>query len=425
MTRRAFTKFVGATGVLGPLGVAGFPAIAGAAQGRVVVIGGGFGGATCAKYLRRANPRLSVTLVEKTAQFITCPFSNTVLGGLRTLKSLTYGYARLRDRHRVKVIQDTAQAIDPAAHRVKLQGGTTLSYDRLVVSPGIDFQWGAVPGYDEAASQRLPHAWKAGPQTLLLRRQLEAMANGGVVIIAAPADPFRCPPGPYERASLVAHYLKTHKPRSKVLILDAKEKFSKQGLFMSAWAEVYPGMIEWRASNAGGKVVRVDVKEMSLETDLGKEKGAVINFIPPQSAGQIALRAGLANDKGWCPVHQQTFESTMHKDIHVIGDACIAGKMPKSGFAANNQAKVCAAAVAALLQGKAPGEALLLNTCYSLIGPHYGITVAGVYRPSDEGLVEVPGSGGVSPSNAPAEFRKREAEYAAGWYASIVSDIFA
>lgn len=424
MTRRGFTRFLCTTGAMSVLGAMGFPSIARAAKGRVVVIGGGFGGATCAKYVRRTDPELEVTLVERDQQFLTCPFSNAVLGGLQQLDSLTQGYDKLRDKHGVKIVHDTATAIDPAARKVTLQSGATLSYDRLVVSPGVEVKWNAVPGYDEAASHIMPHAWKAGPQTTLLRQQLEAMPDGGVVIIAPPADPFRCPPGPYERASLIAHYLKTHKPKSKILILDAKEKFSKQTLFMNAWEEVYPKMIEWRASTAGGKVVRVDPKAMTVETELGQEKGAVINVIPPQSAGQIAIQAGLTNDKGWCPVDYTTFESTIHKGIHVIGDACIAGKMPKSGFAANNQGKICAAAIATMLAGGTPVEPLLVNTCYSLISPDYGITIAGVYKPSSDGLVEVQGSGGVSPANAPADFRKREAEYAVGWYQSIMSDIF-
>ncbi len=425
MTRRTFTRWVGAAGTLSVLGTLGFPATARAAKGRVVVIGGGFGGATCAKYLRRLNPGLEVTLVERDTRFLTCPFSNAVLGGFRSLDSLTQHYDQLRKKHGVKIVHDTATAIDATSRTVTLLKGTTLRYDRLVVSPGVDLKWNALPGYDEAASQIMPHAWKAGPQTTLLRQQLAAMPDGGVVIIVAPADPFRCPPGPYERASLMAHYLKTHKPKSKILILDAKERFSKQALFMNAWQEVYPQMIEWRAGTAGGKVLRVDPQTMTVETDLGAEHGAVINVIPPQSAGQIALQAGLANDKGWCPVDQTTFESTIHKGIHVIGDACIAGKMPKSGFAANNQAKICAAAIATLLAGGTPAEPLLINTCYSLISPDYGITIAGVYKPSSDGLVEVQGSGGVSPANAPADFRKREAEYAVGWYDSIMSDMFA
>lgn len=425
MTRRTFTRWVGTAGTLSVFGTLGWPATARAAKDRVVVIGGGFGGATCAKYLRRLNPGLEVTLVERDTRFLTCPFSNAVLGGFRSLDSLTQHYDKLRKKHGVKIVHDTATAIDATSRTVTLLKGTTLRYDRLVVSPGVDLKWNALPGYDEAASQIMPHAWKAGPQTTLLRQQLAAMPDGGVVIIVAPADPFRCPPGPYERASLMAHYLKTHKPKSKILILDAKERFSKQALFMNAWQEVYPQMIEWRAGTAGGKVLRVDPQTMTVETDLGAEHGAVINVIPPQSAGQIALQAGLANDKGWCPVDQTTFESTVHKGIHVIGDACIAGKMPKSGFAANNQAKVCAAAIATLLAGGTPAEPLLVNTCYSLISPDYGITVAGVYKPSSDGLVEVQGSGGVSPANAPADFRKREAEYAVGWYDSIMSDMFA
>ncbi len=250
------------------------------------------------------------------------------------------------------------------------------------------------------------------------------MPDGGVVLIAAPANPFRCPPGPYERASLIAHYLKTNKPKSKIIILDAKEKFSKQTLFMNAWEEVYGDMIEWRAASAGGKVLRADSKAMTLETEFGEEEGAVINVIPPQSAGRIVLQAGLANDKGWYPVDPRTFESTLHKGIHVIGDASIAGKMPKSGFAANSQGKVCAAAVAAMLKGETPGEASFLNTCYSLIAPDCGISVAAVYRVTGDGIVGVKGAGGVSPADASTSFRQLEAEYAVGWYDSITTDMF-
>ncbi len=317
-----------------------------------------------------------------------------------------------------------ATKIDPAARKVSLKSGSVMEYDRLVISPGIDLKWGALEGYDEAASKAMPHAWKAGPQTLLLRKQLEAMPDGGVVLIAPPANPFRCPPGPYERASMIAHYLKTNKPKSKIIILDAKEKFSKQALFMGGWEELYGEMIEWRAASAGGSVSRVDPKAMTVETEFGDEKGDVINVIPPQSAGRIAVDAGLANDKGWCPVDQQTFESTMHKNIHVISNACIAGKMPKSGYAANSQAKACAAAVAAMLKGEQPGGVSFINICYSLVAPDYGISVAAVYRLTDKGIVGVKGAGGVSPASAPDSFRRNEAKYAAGWYDSITSDMF-
>ncbi len=232
MTRRTFTtRLASAAGVASVLGGLGFPSIAKAAKGRVIVIGGGFGGATCAKYLRRADAALDVTLIETNQTFITCPFSNAVLGGVRSLDTISHGYDKLAGRHGINVIHDTATAIDPAAKKVTLQGGGTQAYDRLVVSPGIALQWGALEGYDEAASDAMPHAWKAGAQTTRLRQQLEAMPDGGVVLIAAPANPFRCPPGPYERASLIAHYFKTHKPKSKIIILDAKEKFSKQTLF--------------------------------------------------------------------------------------------------------------------------------------------------------------------------------------------------
>ena len=312
ITRRRFIQLTGGAGAFSAAGVMGFPALSRAATGRVVVIGGGFGGATCAKYLRRADPGIEVSLVERNPHFMTCPFSNTVLGGLNDMDFITHGYDRLSSRHGVTVIHDTAIGIDPAQRKVSLQNGSDLSYDRLVVSPGIQLLWGALEGYDEAASEAMPHAWQAGPQTMLLRRQLEAMPDGGTVVIAPPANPFRCPPGPYERASLIAYYLKTQKPKSKIIILDAKEKFSKQPLFMEGWEQLYPGMIEWRAGSAGGSVVRVDAATKTLETDFGDVQGDVVNVIPPQSAGRVAVDAGLTNDAGWCPVDQGTFESAIH-----------------------------------------------------------------------------------------------------------------
>ena len=396
-----------------------------AAGAHVVVVGGGFGGATAARYLRTLDDSLQVTLVEANARFHTCPFSNMVLGGLRSLDSISHGYERLRDRYGVKVVQDTATGVDAAARTVKLAGGATLSYDRLVVSPGIDLRFDAVEGYDEAASEKLPHAWKAGPQTALLRSQLEAMRDGGTVFICPPGDPFRCPPGPYERAAMIAHYLKTAKPRSKVIILDAKEKFSKQALFMDGWNSEYPGMIEWRGATSGGKVSRVDAAGMTVTTEFGAERGDVINFIPPQRAGAIAQAAGLTGDNGWCPVNQTTFESTLQPGVHVIGDASIAGAMPKSGFSANSQAKVTAAAIVDLLAGRDPLAPSYANTCYSLVTPDYGISVAAVYRVGGEGkIVSVEGAGGVSPKTASADFRKKEAENAVGWYESITRDAF-
>ena len=419
-TRRDFIKLTGAVGAASALG---WPTVAQAARRRVVVVGGGFGGATCAKYLREFGPRLKVTLIEQDTKFVTCPFSNAVLGGLREIDSITHGYDKLRKNHGVKVIHDRVTAIDPAANKVMLAGGKRVRYDRLVVSPGVDFRWGAIEGYDEAASETMPHAWKAGPQTSILRKQLEQMKDGGVVVIAPPVNPFRCPPGPYERACLIAHYLKQAKPRSKILIYDAKDKFSKQPLFMQGWQELYPGMIEWVKESDGGAIERVDPKSRTVYPVFGDPlKGDVVNIIPPQQAGAIAHTAGLVNTDGWCPVNQRTFESTMHKDIHVIGDAAIASPLPKSGFAAGSEAKVCAAAIVSSLSGEAMPDPSYVNTCYSLVGPEYGISVAAVYRLKGEGIIKVEGAGGVSPKDATDAFRRDEARYAAGWYSSITAD---
>lgn len=420
-SRRQFNSIIGATAVSIS---AAFPFVSRGAAARVVIVGGGFGGATAAKYIRRFDKSIDVTLIEPNENFVTCPFSNTVIGGLNPISRITHGYQGL-DRHGIKVVHDTASRIDPAAKTVLLASGATVAYDRLIVSPGIAFKWGAIEGYDRGISTNIPHAWKAGPQTLLLRRQLEAMPDGGVFVISPPANPFRCPPGPGERISLVAHYFKKHKPKSKIVVLDPKKKFSKQGLFKEGWKKLYPGMIDYRNIDNDGVVTRVNAKAMTLHTDFGETKADVINFIPPQKAGEIAQTSGLADKSGWCPVNQKTFESMIHKGIHVIGDASIAAPMPKSGFAASTQAKVCAAAVAAMVQGKEPGQPKFVNTCYSLVAPDYGISVAMVYGYADGKIIKVKGSGGLSPTGASAEFRQREADYARGWYDSIARDIFA
>src|SRR5438309_190302 len=284
--------------------------------------------------------------------------------------------------------------------------------------------WDALPGYDEAAAELMPHAWKAGEQTMLLRRQLEAMADGGTVVISAPANPFRCPPGPYERASLVAHYLKTAKPRSKLIVLDAKDSFSKQRLFQQAWQQLYPGLLEWVPLSKGGSVTSVDAATRTLVTDFGRHQAKVANVIPPQKAGRIADVAGVTDRSGWCPIDPTTFESKLQPGVHVIGDAAIAGAMPKSAFAANSQAKSCAAAIARLLTGATPSTPKLINTCYSLVAPDYGISVAGVYQPSGGQIAEVPGSGGVSPADAPRATRAAEAVLAEAWFRTITDEIF-
>lgn len=429
LTRRDFIKLSGSLGVFSVFGSA-LSQLTGCAgkkesEAHVVVIGGGFGGATCAKYLHRFAPDVKVTLIERDEKYVTCPFSNMVLGGIREISSITHGYDKLRSNHDINIVNDAVTDIDPVGKKVTTAGGSSVTYDRLVVSPGIDFRWEALEGYDNAASKTIPHAWKAGEQTLLLRKQLQDMNDGGVVIIAPPANPFRCPPGPYERASMIAHYLKQNKPKSKILILDAKDKFSKQPLFMQGWDAVYPGMIEWVKGTAGGILNLVDVNNRMVYNEVGDSfKGDVINVIPPQKAGTLAHTAGLTDQTGWCPVDQRTFESKMHKDIHVIGDASIAGKMPKSGFAANSQGKVCAAAIASSLGGYEMPDPSYVNTCYSLVAPDYGISVAAVYKVTDKGIVSVAGSGGVSPKDADATFRQQEAVYGAGWYDSITSDVF-
>lgn len=418
-SRREFLQLVGAAGVVSALTLTGRVSLAGS-SGRVVVVGGGFGGATAARYVKKFDPSIDVTLIEPNIKYVTCPFSNAVLGGIREIIAITHDYKGL-SKAGVKVLHDSVSAVDSVKKTLVTKGGDSIAYDRLIMSPGIDFRFEDVPGYDEAATQMVPHAWKAGQQTVNLRRQLMAMDDGGLVIIASPGNPFRCPPGPYERASLIANYLKYNKPRSKLLLLDAKSKFSKMPLFLEGWAIHYKN-IEWIAGDKGGQVIEVDAKNRVAITDFDKHKAAVFNFIPPQKAGAIAHSAGLTNKSGWCPVDFSTFESTIHKGIHVIGDAAIVTGMPKSGNAANSQAKACAAAVAALLKGDEPTTPMTSNTCYSLITPEHAISVTAVWTASPDGYKK--NSGGVSPMGRDATFRRLEATYARGWYANISRDIW-
>ena len=389
----------------------------------MVIVGAGFGGATCARYVRRADPGIQVTLVEPARKFVTCPFSNTVIGGFRSIEDVTHGYSRLTDEG-IQIVHARAADIDANRRRVILDNGERIQYDRLVLSPGVDLIWNAIEGYDERTAQVFPHAWKAGAQTLLLRRQLEAMQDGGLVLISAPDNPYRCPPGPYERASLIAAYLKAHKPRSKILILDGKDAFTKQQLFMEGWEALYPGMIEWVSRSQGGRVIRVDAQAQSVHTDFDDFTPAVANIVPPQRAGSIALTNDLDEGRGWCNVDHTTFESNVVPRVHLIGDAINAAPMPKSAFSANNQAKACAFAIVSLLRDRVPPAPKLMNTCYSLVGPKYGITIAAVYESTGGALVTVPGSSGVSPLDAPTKTRVLEAQYASSWYANITRDAF-
>lgn len=402
------------------------------ARARLVILGGGFGGASAARFARDHHPVLDVTLIERSRRFTTCPYGNLVLAGRRGIEDITFGYERLAARG-VRVLHAEAAAVDAEARAVRLADGTRIPYDRLVMSPGIDLRWGAIEGYDEAASARMPHGWIPHRQPItVLAEQLRGMRRGGVFVMAIPDNPFRCPPGPYERISMVADYLKRHNPTARIIALDAKNGFSKQPLFQDAWAELYPGMVEWRGASSDGRVVRVDPAAMTVETEFGETiKGDVINVIPPQSAAAIARAAGLAADSGWCPIRPESFESTRVPNIHVIGDASVAAPMPKSGFAAASHARQAVAAAAAQLAGRPVPAPVYFNTCYSHVGEEYGISIVGVFRAAGGRLVEVEGSGGISPRNAAlpagrrAEHRRLEAHYADGWYESITREMFA
>jgi sulfide dehydrogenase [flavocytochrome c] flavoprotein subunit len=427
LSRREFIKLAGAGSALILSGVAA-PSWA-KSKAKVVVVGGGYGGAMAAKYLKLLDASIEVTLVEKNKQYVSCPLSNEVLAGDRDIASLTWGYDGLA-KHGVKVTHDEVTAIDAAKKSVSLKGGSKLAYDKLIVSPGIDFKYDGVEGFTESAADTMPHAYKAGAQTLLLRKQLEAMPDGGTFIITVPPKPFRCPPGPYERAAQAAHYFKQHKPKCKVIILDANDSFSKQALFTQGWEKLYPGMITWVSGANDGKVVKVDMAKKILFTGFNEHKADVINLIPPHYAGKIAVDSGLTDATGWCPMDPVTCESTLAKNVYVIGDACIAGEpapfdMPKSAHAAASQAKVAVGAIIAQLNGKPAPVPYYVNTCYSLCAPDYGFCVVHIFRVVDGKFVYIKEAGGVSPKDAMDWNRKAEAEFAVGWYKNIAADAFA
>ena len=416
-TRRKFLQVTGGAVAVGSLG---FPAIVGAASKKVVIIGGGVGGATAAKYIRMADPSVDVTLIEPNTEYYTCFMSNEVLSGHRTMDSIKVTYDGLKG-HGVNVVHDTVTAIDPAGKSVTTAGGQSIAYDRCIVAPGISFK-DNIEGYDDAAMAAMPHAWKAGEQTVLLRKQLEAMPDGGVVAIAAPPNPFRCPPGPYERACQIAMYLQAKKPKSKLMIFDAKDKFSKMGLFTQAFDRYYKDTIEWVGASNGGAITRVDAANGTLYAGDAAHKVDVANVIPAQQAGAIAIKAGLTDDSGWCPIDGRSFESTLHQGIHVIGDASVAAPLPKSGYAANSEGKTCAAAVVEMLNGREPGDPSLVNTCYSVVGPDDAISVAMVYDLKDGKLSKVDGSGGLTSAESSPEMRAREVQYAYSWFENIKKD---
>jgi sulfite dehydrogenase len=413
MDRRNFIKVAGALTLAG----CATPA---PSKARVVVIGGGFGGATAAKYIRLWDPSVDVVLIERDAQFVSCPISNLVLGGFAGMGELSQGYDGLR-RHGVTVVRDEVTAIDSAAKSVRLARGDSIAYERLVVSPGIDFMFNEVQGFESAMqSGAALHAWKAGPQTMALRRQLEGMRDGGVYILSIPVAPYRCPPGPYERISMIAAYFKQAKPRSKVLVLDANPDVTSKGpLFKRAWSDLYQGIIEYRGNQ---KVVAVEPG--AVRTDFDTVKGDVLNVVPPHRAADIAQKAGLiTTNNRWCDVDWRTMESKAVKGVHVLGDATLSGPgMPKSGSMANNHAKIAAAAIVQLLHGRSPEPVKIINTCYSFVSEKEAIRVSSVHEweASQGTLVPVKGSGGVSAARSEAE-----GTFAWNWARTIWADSLA
>jgi sulfide dehydrogenase [flavocytochrome c] flavoprotein chain len=421
LDRRSFLKLLAAGA-----GAAGLPMIGRAAEimpkkgRRVIVIGGGYGGSIAAKYIRMLDKTIEVVLIEKNKQYVSCPFSNHLLAGyIKDLSSLTIGYDKLAKNHGITMVYDEVTAIDPAAKTVTTKGGS-IAYDKLVVSPGVDFRTEEIEGYDDKTPDIMPHAWKAGPQTILLRKQLEAMKDGGTVILTAPLAPFRCPPRPYERVAMVADYLKNNKPKSKVILLDANPDIvSKPTLFRKGW-EMYPGLIEYRKA---AKVTAVNNQAMSVMVEgIDEVKGDVINVVPAQRATALMAGAGLiGEDKKWCPVNATTFESTLHKDVYVVGDSSSAGAMPKSGYSANSEAKVCATNIVAAMNGKEPIEMSGINTCYSFLSHDEAISVAGVYTVKEGKIVGVPNSGGISKLDY--SDAKVEAKYANSWLKNILTEM--
>jgi sulfite dehydrogenase len=421
LTRREFIQWVSASA--GVAAVTGCATTGSSGAGRVVVIGGGYGGATAAKFVKLWAPEIDVTVVERSAEFISCPISNLVLGGNARMQDISMGYGGLGNRG-VRMVRDEAVAIDPAKREVRLAGGATLGYDRLIVSPGVELMYEQIPGLKSADAQnRVPHAWKAGAQTVLLRKQLEAMRDGGVFVFHVPLAPYRCPPGPYERVCQIADYFKKAKPKSKIIVLDSNPDIvSKKGLFLAAWNSMYKGMIDYRPNS---ELADVDVRGMTVKLLFGDVKGDVLNVVPPQKAGAIAERSGLiTTNNRWCGVDWLTCESTAVKGVHVLGDATqSASAMPKSASMANQHAKVCAAAVIALIKGQPVNpDPMMMNTCYSFVSGGSAMHVASVHRydPAQKTIIPVKGAGGVSSAAS-----EQEAAYAWGWSRNIWAEAVA
>lgn len=423
LTRRRFTSLAGAS--LASLAATPLfaPRALGQAKPKVVVIGGGPGGGTVARYVAKDAPgAVDVTLIEPQKKFATCFFSNLYVGGFRSYASLTHDYEKVK-KQGVKVVSNWADAIERDKKQVVLKGGQRIPYDRLVVGPGIDLKWDSIPGYSEAAAEAMPHAWKPGPQTQLLVKRLNALKDGDLIVMVAPPNPYRCPPGPYERVSMFAHVLKKkgHK-KSKIIVLDPKPTFSKQALFQEGWEKHYPGMIEWQDPNMHGGIKGVDPKTNEVKTDLASYKAALVNVIPAQMAGKIARDAGLTDQTGWCPIEPESMKSKMDTNIFVVGDACIPGDMPKSAFSANSQAKVAAMIIRSELAGARAFPARYANTCWSLIAPDDDVKVGGSYEPGDGKLKA--SSTFISQKDEAADLRKQNYKESVDWYAGIIADMF-
>ncbi|GLK54741.1 NADPH-dependent 2,4-dienoyl-CoA reductase/sulfur reductase-like enzyme [Methylopila capsulata] len=396
----------------------------GARRRRLVVVGGGVGGATAARYASIwGEGSLDVTLVEAAASYTTCFFSNLYLGGLKPFGSLVHGYDALTRRPGLRIARAAAEHIDRERKLVELSDGMPLPYDRLILSPGIDLDYASVPGYSEAAAEVMPHAWKAGPQTRLLKSKLDAVPDGGLIVMIAPPNPYRCPPGPYERVSMMAHALRAAgKPKARIIVLDPKDKFSKMALFQEGWDGRYPGVVEWQDPTIHGGIKGVDPSAMTVTTDFEERRADLVNVIPAQRAGWITRDAGLANATGYCPIDPSSMRSTFDPSVFVVGDAAIAGDMPKSGFAANSQAKVAALAALADLAGAPSFPARYESTCWSLIAPTDCVKVDGVYEARGDMIKEV--AGFVSDTGEPDEVRRRNVAEADAWYAAMTADVF-
>ena len=401
------------------------PAVFGQAKPRVVVIGGGAGGATAAKYIAKdSNGAIAVTLIEPQAKYQTCFHSNLYLGGFRSYESITHDYATLKKKYGINVVADRAMKIDRDKKEVILAGGKKLPYDRLVVSPGIDLKYDSVPGWSQAAEEKMPHAWKPGAQTLLLRKRLDAVPNGGVIVMIAPPNPYRCPPGPYERVSMMASALKkAKKDKCKIFVIDPKETFSKQGLFQEGWEKHYKGMVEWLGPKVHDGIKSVDPKTNTVVTGFETYKNvALVNVIPAQMAGAIARDSGLANASGYCAIDPASMKSAVDKNIYVLGDSSIAGDMPKSAFSANSQAKVAAMMIRGELTSSKTFDARYSNTCWSLIQTDDCVKVGGTFEPKDGKIASV--TPFVSKTGETPEMRKQQQAENMGWYQGITADIF-